>query len=137
MRRTATIVAGTGIAIAVFGGGLALAFDGDGSSPAGVTRAATSTLPSPVPPSGTPTETPTGPVAPPPPSSATTHVGRAEAGRIALRAVPGGRIESVEFEREHGRPVWDIDVMSGYLEYRVQVDTRTGEITRKRAGHHG
>jgi hypothetical protein len=142
MRRTATIVTGTGIAIAIFGGGLALAFDGGGSSSAGVTRTAPSTAVSLMIPSDTPTATPSEPSATPSepsaaPSSGATQVGRAEAAQIALRAVPGGRVRSVELEQEHGRTVWDVDVMSGNVEHKVQVDVRTGEITRNRAEHHG
>jgi hypothetical protein len=135
MRRTATIVTGTGIAIAIFGGGLALAFDGGGPSSAGVTRTATPTAVSPVIPSDTPTATSSEPVATP--SSAATQVGRAEAERIALRAVPGGRIQSVELEQEHGRLVWEVNVKSGNLGHKVQVDTHTGEVTRNKAEHDG
>jgi uncharacterized membrane protein YkoI len=68
---------------------------------------------------------------------AATQVGRAEAERIVLRAVPGGRIQSVELEQEHGRLVWDVTVKSGNLEHKVQVDTRTGEITRNKTEHEG
>jgi hypothetical protein len=154
MRRTATIAAGTGIAIAIFGGGLALAYDGGGSSPVGVTSSATPTAVSPVIPSDTPTATsfepmptpseptptpsepmPTPSESMPTPSSVATQVGRAEAEQIALRAVPGGRVESVELEQEHGRLVWSIDVMSGNGVHKIQVDKRTGDITRNRSGH--
>ncbi|GGN97572.1 hypothetical protein GCM10010112_90030 [Actinoplanes lobatus] len=55
-----------------------------------------------------------------------------EARAIALRAVPGGVIESVERETEHGRIVWDIDVVVGGVEHDIDVDAATGEITRHR-----
>ncbi|HEV7933256.1 MAG TPA: PepSY domain-containing protein, partial [Actinomadura sp.] len=47
--------------------------------------------------------------------------------------VPGGRIDSVELEREHGRPVWKVDVLSGGVEHRIQVDARTGAVAREKS----
>lgn len=57
-----------------------------------------------------------------------------EARAIALRAVPGGVIESVERDTEHGRIVWEIDVIAGGVEHDIEVDAATGEITRHRTG---
>ncbi|GAA0442770.1 hypothetical protein Aca07nite_63730 [Actinoplanes capillaceus] len=61
-----------------------------------------------------------------------TGVTAGEARAIALRAVPGGVIESVERETEHGRIVWEIDVIAGGVEHDIDVDAGTGEITRHR-----
>ncbi|MBO3743412.1 PepSY domain-containing protein [Actinoplanes flavus] len=52
-----------------------------------------------------------------------------EARAIALRAVPGGTVESVERDTEHGRLVWDVDVIEGGVEHDLDVDATTGEIT--------
>jgi hypothetical protein len=78
MRRAATVAAGTAMAIAVFGGGLAMVFDGGGSPAAG-------------------------------PAS------------VTLTAAPSGRPED---GASAPRPVWDVDVLSGGAEHRIQVDAR-------------
>lgn len=57
-------------------------------------------------------------------------VGRAKA--IALRAAGGGWVESIERETEHGRAVWDVDVIVGGVEHDIDVDRATGAVTRHR-----
>ncbi|GAA2091581.1 PepSY domain-containing protein [Actinomadura alba] len=148
MRRTTVIAGVTGAAI-VLGGGIALAFDGGGASPGSAGRTAVTSPASPEVESGAPTDdsfptaspsttpSPSSPSAPESPSaspmpSAPTAIDRAEAVRIALRTVPGGRIESVERETEHGRAVWDIDVIAGAAEHDLDIDARTGEVLRHR-----
>ena len=146
MRRTATVAAGTAIAIAVFGGGLAMAFDGGGSSAAGPASVTLTAAPSGRPEDGAAAPRPdsSGTSAPRPDSNGAgpsvpsgtaraTEISRSEAERAALRAVPGGRIDSVELEREHGRPVWKVDVLSGGVEHRIQVDARTGAVAREKS----
>ncbi|GLW34597.1 PepSY domain-containing protein [Actinoplanes regularis] len=57
----------------------------------------------------------------------------AEAAReIAIQAAGGGRVESVERETEHGRPVWDVDVIVDGVEHDIDVDRVTGEVLRHR-----
>ncbi|GIE74959.1 hypothetical protein Aph02nite_09090 [Actinoplanes philippinensis] len=51
---------------------------------------------------------------------------------IAIRAAGGGRVESVERETEHGRLVWDVDVIVNGVEHDIDVDAATGEVTRHR-----
>jgi hypothetical protein len=51
---------------------------------------------------------------------------------IALRAAGGGRVESIEREREHGRLVWDVDVIVKGVEHDIDVDAATGQVTRHR-----
>ena len=48
----------------------------------------------------------------------------------ALARVPGGTIEELELEREHGKLVWSFDIAqpdSANIE-EVQVDARTGAV---------
>jgi len=63
-------------------------------------------------------------------SVAGVSVDRARA--IALRAAGGGWVESIEREAEHGRAVWDVDVIVGGVEHDIDVDRATGAVTRHR-----
>ncbi|GAB1646053.1 PepSY domain-containing protein [Krasilnikovia sp. MM14-A1259] len=51
---------------------------------------------------------------------------------IALRATGGGRVTSIEAETEHGRAVWDVDVVAGGVRHDIDVDQATGAVTRHR-----
>jgi hypothetical protein len=66
------------------------------------------------------------------PSAAATTISRARAERIALGAVPGGRVRSAELESEHGVPVWSVDVAKGAVTHQMLIDARTGEVVRDR-----
>jgi uncharacterized membrane protein YkoI len=55
-----------------------------------------------------------------------------QAKAIAVRAAGGGRVESIERETEHGRLVWDADVIVDGVEHDIDVDAATGEVTRHR-----
>ncbi|AEV86600.1 HtpX-like protease [Actinoplanes sp. SE50] len=59
-------------------------------------------------------------------------VGVAEAKAIAIRVAGGGYVRSVERETEHGRPVWDVDLIVGGVEHDVDVDRASGEVLRHR-----
>jgi Peptidase propeptide and YPEB domain len=97
MRRTGAIAVGAGLAITVFGGGLALAYDGGTPSASAEAPAAVHSV--------LPSDTAT-------PSATGTRISRAVAEQIALGAVPGGRVRSVELEPEHGRLVWKVKVIA-------------------------
>ncbi|MEV7229356.1 PepSY domain-containing protein [Polymorphospora sp. NPDC051019] len=49
---------------------------------------------------------------------------------IALGRVGGGTVEEVDRDREHGRPVWEVEIYKGQVEYEVDVDRETGEIVK-------
>lgn len=59
-------------------------------------------------------------------------VGVAAAKEIAVRAAGGGLVESVERETEHGRAVWDVDVLVNGVEHDIDVDATTGTVLRHR-----
>ncbi|TWG10916.1 peptidase YpeB-like protein, partial [Micromonospora palomenae] len=59
-------------------------------------------------------------------------VDRDRAGAIALAAVGGGWVVDVEAEHEHGRPVWNVEVVSGAAGWDVHVDRDTGAVLRVR-----
>ncbi|MEU8656411.1 PepSY domain-containing protein [Actinoplanes philippinensis] len=65
-------------------------------------------------------------------SAGGTAVTASQAELIAIRAAGGGRVESVEREIEHGRLVWDVDVIVDGVEHDIDVDAATGEVTRHR-----
>ncbi len=49
------------------------------------------------------------------------------AAEIAVQAVPGEIIE-IELEIENGRLVYEIDILTSFGVYEVEVDAYTGEI---------
>jgi hypothetical protein len=51
---------------------------------------------------------------------------------IALRAVGGGRVTGIESETEHGRAVWDVDVVAFGVRHDIDVDSSTGTVLRHR-----
>jgi uncharacterized membrane protein YkoI len=54
----------------------------------------------------------------------------AQAKAIAISAAGGGRVTKVERETEHGRAVWDVEVISGGIEHDIDVDRQTGAVLR-------
>ncbi|GAB2569004.1 hypothetical protein Aab01nite_08250 [Paractinoplanes abujensis] len=47
----------------------------------------------------------------------------------ALSVVGGGRVTKVEAETEHGRAVWEIEVVYKGVEHDLDIDRRTGAVT--------
>ncbi|BCJ63331.1 PepSY domain-containing protein [Polymorphospora rubra] len=79
----------------------------------------------PAPTNGSPTNSPTGS-----PTSGGDAVSAERAKEIALARTGGGTVEEVERDREHGRPVWEVEIDKGKVEYEVYVDRETGEIVK-------
>lgn len=69
--------------------------------------------------------------------SGSAGIGVAAAREIAVRAAGGGRVTSVEAETEHGRAVWDVDVLFRGVEHDIDVDRGTGAVLRHRIGSGG
>ncbi|MEU4619677.1 PepSY domain-containing protein [Actinoplanes sp. NPDC023801] len=65
-------------------------------------------------------------------AGSTAAISSGEAKAIAIRAAGGGRVESIEREREHGRLVWGVDVIVKGVEHDIDVDAVTSEVTRHR-----
>lgn len=56
-----------------------------------------------------------------------------EAEKIALEAVPGGKIESIERETEWGRLVYEVEVLDPQgVEWDVVIDAADGKILEKK-----
>ncbi|MEU4220703.1 PepSY domain-containing protein [Actinoplanes sp. NPDC026623] len=51
---------------------------------------------------------------------------------IALGVAGGGRVTGIEAETEHGRAVWDIDVVTNGVRHDIDVDRATGAVLRHR-----
>jgi hypothetical protein len=67
-----------------------------------------------------------------PPATSASPIGIAAAKSIAIRAAGGGRVTKVESGVEHGRAVWDVDVVVQGVEHDIDVDKKTGAVTRHR-----
>lgn len=61
---------------------------------------------------------------------AQAKITQAVAEKTALAEVPGGKIESSELEKEHGKLIWsfDLSVPNSVNIAEVQVDAKTGKI---------
>jgi hypothetical protein len=84
---------------------------------------------------GTPTRDPgpggSGPApAAPGASGPGAGVGFDEAVRIAEDRVGGGRVTDVEWDHEHGRAVWEIEIMDGRMEHDLRLDAGSGTVLR-------
>ena len=51
---------------------------------------------------------------------------------IVLKEVPNGEITKFEKEYDHGRAVYEIEVMDGNIERDFDIDAETGAILRER-----
>jgi len=61
---------------------------------------------------------------------AQAKITQADAEKAALAKVPGGKVESSELEKEHGKLIWSFDISApnSVNIAEVQVDAKTGKI---------
>lgn len=128
------LVAGAAVIGTVGGAAISLADGGAGDGVADV-RAAQQSATSPSTSMSTSMSTPT---SAPTPTSTDTPAPRLgitaeRAAEIALGATRGGQVTEVEREEEHGRPVWDVEIVNDGQEYDVHVDAETGAVPRVRS----
>jgi uncharacterized membrane protein YkoI len=66
---------------------------------------------------------------------AQAKINQADAEKTALAKVPGGKVESSELEKEHGKLIWsfDIAVPNSVNIAEVQVDAKTGKVVSNKA----
>ncbi len=112
MRKSVMIGVGVTSAAAVLAAGLAAC---------GTTRS-----PGPGSPSAIPSATTTAPATPTP--TATAAVSRADAERLAVAAVPGGRVTETRLDTDNGRTVWNVHLSTPTGEVEVKVDAKTGAV---------
>ena len=67
---------------------------------------------------------------PPPELLAQAKITEAEAKAIALAKVPGGKVISIELEKEHGRVIWSLDMATPNTKdiTEVAVNAKTGTV---------
>lgn len=68
-----------------------------------------------------------------PPSPAAVggqRVSLEQAAEIALDRAGGGKVTEIEAEREHGRPVWEVELVAGGVRVEVYVDRETGAVVK-------
>jgi hypothetical protein len=137
IHRASAIAVGAVAALAI-GGTAALAAGADDPSPGPSSDDRVSV---PMAPDGDPLATPSAddsssapvpssPTLPPASSALSISIDRATS--IAVRVAGGGRVVEVEREVEHGRPVWDVDVLVDGVTHDIDVDRATGTVTRHR-----
>lgn len=69
----------------------------------------------------------------PVPVAASANISFEEAERIALEAVPGAKIESIERETEWGRLVYEVELLDQRgVEWDVVIDAADGKILEKK-----
>ena len=59
-----------------------------------------------------------------------TKVGEGRARAIAQQRVPGAQVTETELEHEHGRAVWEVELVKQHREYEVTIDAITGTVMR-------
>jgi hypothetical protein len=136
LRTASALAAGAVAALAI--GGTALAAGGDPSNQAVGTLpngdVAPALAPSPSSPDSTAPASITPSSAPSSSASSPEAISLDAATQIAVKAAGGGSVESAERDTEHGRAVWDVDVLVNGVEHDIDVDRATGEVLRHETG---
>lgn len=57
-----------------------------------------------------------------------SYIGVEKAKRIALEKVPGATIVKVEFDKDDGVPVYEVELIKDEFEYEIKIHAKTGEI---------
>ncbi len=56
------------------------------------------------------------------------YIGEAKAKQIALKEAGGGAVIKIEFEMDHGIPVYEVEVIYNELEYDIEIHAKTGAV---------
>lgn len=56
------------------------------------------------------------------------YIGVAKAKKIALKEVPGGTVVKVEFDKDDGVPIYEVEIIKDYYEYDIEIHAKTGKI---------
>ena len=66
-------------------------------------------------------------------SAIDARITRAEAEKAALARVPGGKLKGAQLERENGRLIWSIDILTLLTKKvaAIQVDAHSGQVLSK------
>ena len=58
----------------------------------------------------------------------TTYIGLAKAKSIASKKVPGAQFVKVEFDKDDGVAVYEVEMRKGRMEYEMKIHAKTGKI---------
>lgn len=61
-------------------------------------------------------------------TSSNKYIGVPKAKSIAKKKVPGATIIKVEYDKDDGVPVYDVEMMKGSVEYELKIHAKTGKI---------
>ncbi len=61
-------------------------------------------------------------------TSSSKYIGTKKAKSIASAKVPGATIVKIEFDNDDGRPVYEVEMRDGAMEYDLTIDARSGKI---------
>lgn len=67
---------------------------------------------------------------------AAVKISEKQAEGTAKSRVPGARVTESELGREHGKAVWEIDLIKQGREYEVTVDANTGKVVKSHQDSH-
>jgi uncharacterized membrane protein YkoI len=61
-------------------------------------------------------------------------VNAGQARHIAQQRVPGGMVTETDFDHEHGKAVWEVDLTGQHREYEIHIDAVTGKVLSVHTG---
>jgi uncharacterized membrane protein YkoI len=119
MRKPIKIAVLASTAAVIVAGGTAAAFAVQGDSqPTNTTTTAYNTAPT----------APKAAQNPPAAAKAAGPVNAAKARQIALHRMPGAMVTETDFDHEHGKAVWEVDLTGQNRHYEIHIDAATGKI---------
>ena len=63
-------------------------------------------------------------------TATTTTISQADAERIAVATVPGGRVTETRLDTDRGRAVWNVHLSAPNGKVEIKVDVQTGAVRR-------
>lgn len=61
-------------------------------------------------------------------SSKTNNIGESKAKQIALKKVPGATVIKIEYDKDDGIAVYEVELRKGSYEYDIKINAKTGAI---------
>ncbi len=61
-------------------------------------------------------------------SSKTSNIGKTKAKQIALKKVPGATVIKIEYEKDDGIAIYEVELLKGSYEYDIKINAKTGAI---------
>lgn len=61
-------------------------------------------------------------------NSSSTYIGREKAREIALAKVPGATVVKIQFDKDDGVPVYEVELIKDEFEYEIKIHAKTGKV---------